>query len=292
MKILQGLCTLGHPFARRLIRNFGDTGGDPHKQRGVTMIEAMLGLTVIAVVTAAGIVMFQTVSVRTEAQRYTNGLTPLVVDLAEYLDSHHNANIFGLENVLQVTQKAANISTWNSATFPGLTAGQCTLPANTCGNGSQACNATRCGPSGGIWYASGAANPLMLRIANLPSIQFKDDIYDDDTNPEWMVAIGNREAVELRWIIEPDDGDALGNGNIDPCPITNNLAKPDTAIAFQILFPNKDVCDATAKSLGRFDHISSAFCHDSDTKSTWKAGFTGNDPDGNAAMFLCFNEQR
>ena len=294
MKILEGLCSLGRPFASRFTRNPSDPLHDPRKQRGVTMIEAMLGLTVIAVVTAAGIVMFQTVSVRTEAQRYTNGLTPLVVDLAEYLDSHHNANVFGPENNLQVVGKAGNLAVWNAAAMPNIGAAMCSnVGALACGTaGNTACTAANCATGPGTSYATTDKNPLMLRIANLPSIQFKDGIYDDDDDPEWNVSVGSREAVELRWVVEPDTNAALGGTMITPCPITNNLDKPDTAVAFQILFPNKDVCDATAKSLGRFDHVSNAFCHDEDTDTNWNSGFTGGDADGSAAMFLCFNEQR
>ena len=258
------------------------------RAEGVTMVEVLLGLTAIAIVVAGGIAAFQTVQVRTEARAISNALMPFVVDMAEYLQSHHNPDILGSEATLASSLTNGGVTTITSPTLPVTTSGAC---SDTSASTEAACIAI----SGATWTPAGNS-ALHVRIANLPSVQFNDK--DGDGAAEWNISIDSTRNAEIRWVVEPAGNTALGGTNLNACAFTADTTKPDTTVAAQLFFEDKGVCDEVAKSQARFDVVQAAQCQDADTVTTatdWHAGKTAAQVQADeytAALFICFNDMR
>ena len=292
MKILQGLRMLGRPFAKRLVSrlapNAADPLHDPHRQRGVTMIEAMLGLAVIAAVTVGGIITYNAVAVRVEANNIASGLQAFMSDTLQYLNNYHTEQPGGLP---ETTAQGKTVKEWQSA---GGTAGTAAIPPINPG-------CTNAGTPHSFCIGSGdpatIPNPNALRFANIPSLRHGDGNYDEDAHAEWHIPYGSNSAVEISFSIIPTHS-ATGpapTGNFGAATEWANCASsdgvgPDTAVAARLAIESKEVCDNLAQQLSRYDHVNAAYCLDDETSPV--ASELAQIEPGHIPLYLCLSVMR
>ena len=255
-------------------------------ERGISLIEVMASLAVIGLVTAGGIIAYNTATDRAEANNLASGLQGFMVDMAEYLAQHHQDS------------------------YPGFTEAQMQGAADTAGNvkawednwGSTAASAAQRSDSVvnlGAGTPPPVTNTNMIRLANLPTLRHFDGP-DQDVDDEWSIVLSESRALDTSFVLVPGIvargvGVAVGglrqvsSSTFCPTPADNSL--PDTAAIFEIILDDIDVCNGVANRLSRYESVNNAWCKDDDTNPPWRhAG--GNPPDGDAGLYICFNVLR
>ena len=221
------------------------------------MPEIMLGLALIAVVTAGGIVAFNQVQPRVAANNIMSGFNAFNVDMVRYLTEYHTDRPGNQTEAL--AQAMARVP------FVAAGADQVdTIPSavGTCA-ANMAMTACAAVVPGCSWNAMGmscdgtpAVDPNGLRFAGLPSLRYGDGGYDEDDDEEWHIPISANAALELQFEIIPSTT-PFGHDAADwaNCPLQDTTGVPDTAVAVQVDFDNKAVCDNVATALAQFDHV-------------------------------------
>ena len=85
------------------------------REAGLSMPEIMLGLSVLAIVAAAGITAYNNVQPRVRANTLYSGLQGFMVDAAQYLSQYHSE-----ENEAALTNNASNRKTFDTTTDAGV----------------------------------------------------------------------------------------------------------------------------------------------------------------------------
>jgi len=242
----------------------------------MTMPEIMLGLALIAIVTASGIVAYNEVAPRVAANRIMAGMNGFVVDVTQYLTEYHSDQPAG---VAEATASGAIQKLWaGDATIPELTI-PCTLVTDH----------AACMVAG---MPEMVANPNLLRFANMPSLRFGEGAYDEDGDAEWHVPISTNEALDLQFDIIPT-GMALGQTAAEwaSCETHDNPTRPDTAVAVQFAIESRAVCDNLAQAFARYDAVQQAYCLDDESNPPLATAIPAN-KDGDVALNVCFNVLR
>ena len=250
----------------------------PHrrKQAGMTMPEIMLGLALIAIVTASGIVAYNEVAPRVAANRIMAGINGFVVDVTQYLTEYHSDQP---GNTPESTAAGTIEKDWmGMADIPELTI--------ACAALSDHPNCTVIGT------AIMVANPNLLRFANMPSLRFGEGAYDEDGDAEWHIPISVNEALELQFSIVPDNqpfGQAIAEWAV--CETHNLTTRPDTAVAVQIAIESRAICDNLAQGFARYDAVQQAYCLDDESTPPLATAIPA-DKGGDVALNVCFNVLR
>lgn len=226
------------------------------RQSGMTMPEIMLALSLIAIVTAGGIVSYGEVMPRVTANNLAAGLNGFLVDTVQYVQQNHTDQPGG-----QAEANSESIKNWDAATTGAIDDLSVTCTAT--GVPHPNCPATL----GTINIPS----PNLQRFANMPSLRFGEGAYDQDNVAEWHIPVSANNALEVAFSIVPQNDNPFGGGGTNaaatfaPCPIDNAATLPDTAVALQIVLDDKRVCDNLAQAVARMDHVHQAWCLDDET---------------------------
>ena len=252
------------------------------REAGLSMPEIMLGLSVLAIVAAAGITAYNNVQPRVRANTLYSGLQGFMVDAAQYLSQYHSE-----EEETTLSTAPVNRKEWDGA--------DATPGTFTCSGG-----ATLSALETAVGCVAGTAgtvvNPNMQRVISMPSLRFGDDTYDEDAIDEWHVPVGGNDAVEVALAILPPIGGnsplgrtGAGTDLWDACTIVN-AAGEDTAVLVEMAIESKAVCDNLSQMVSRLDHVQSATCYDEETAPALPAGhFAVATDEQEALMVVCFS---
>lgn len=256
------------------------------REAGLSMPEIMLGLSVLAIVAAAGITAYNNVQPRVRANTLYSGLQGFMVDAAQYLAQYHSEVDEG-----SLAGNASNEKTWAAATDAAVA--DITIACTGAGTPHPGCTSG----TPGTPVNENFPNPNMQRWTSLPSLRFGDDAYDEDTDAEWHIPVGGSDAIEVAFEIMPAAGSTTGLGSTatasanvwDACTITN-AAGEDTAVLVEMAIETKDVCDNLSQMVNRLDHVQSATCYDDETDPDLEAAhFVARTDEQEALMVVCFS---
>ena len=259
------------------------------REAGLSMPEIMLGLSVIAIVAAAGITAYNNVQPRVRANSLYAGMQGFMVDAAQYLTQYHSE-----ENETALTGNASN-----RKTFAATSGGTGTPATNAAiADITITCTTAAACPNGSTSGTQVVPNPNMQRWTSMPSLRYGDSRYDEDVLPEWHIPIDSNTAVEVAFEIMPADSTASdlkagGSGDLwGACTIDEGgtPGAPDTAVLVEMAIEEKDTCDNLAQMVDRLAHVQSALCYDNETNPALEDDhFHGRIDDRESLMVVCFS---
>ena len=239
------------------------------KQAGLSMPEIMLGLALIAIVTAGGLVAYNEVAPRARVNTLMAGMNPALVDITQFVQFRFQ------HGQAAVTSGPSGAGVWGIGLQPDgrfticptITAmAQCTTPCTWGGTPAM------CG-GGGL-----AGNINYVQFGDMPTFRLDDGAYDADADIEWYIPIGANDAIEVGFAVAPASNAApfgAGNGDFSRCGAANIHA------AYLVLAVESEaVCENLWTQIQNAEVISQAWC-ESDY-----AGFGAN-TDGEAAVLAC-----
>ena len=248
------------------------------KALGITMIEAMFGMAVLAVATVAGVIAFGEVSSRQSANALLAGMQGFNVDARLYLDSFHD-NTLG-NSATPVGWSATSIA----AAPPKYT---CLFDAAAVGSALSSGQPSDCPSTKSATAANNEIdNPNVARLFNFPSVAIADS--DGDGVDDLHIAYGNNDAIRMGMVVSPtvltDLSGANMGGDWGHCNITTTATAPNpVAFALQLAVEDDDVCNHMNNTVGRYDHVLGSKCAAPGTTAAngW--------PDGkDAALNICY----
>ena len=258
-----------------------------HRESGVTLAELMAVLAVGAVVLAGGVIAFNTALTRAEGGNIASGMQGFMVDIATYLSSYHQESFAGAtEANLQANNddfsKIRDAGAWG-APGGGVLYNAAIPAAEYDGNGD------------GDFSDAGefqGPNPNVQRLVTMPSLRFYDSNDADDLN-EWSIQLSPERSLDVSFQILPGTNAAdlteVGDGQF--CQAPADTGRPDTAIAFEIIMEDIDVCNVVATRIQAFDTVLQAWCLDDDTDPVWRFAATTGNSQGEATLGICFAVQ-
>lgn len=258
-----------------------------HRESGVTLAELMAVLAVGAVVLAGGVIAFNTALTRAEGGNIASGMQGFMVDIGTYLSNYHRESFAGATE--------ADLQGNNDDFAKIRAAGAWELPGTGVTYNAAIPQAQYDGNGDGDYADPGefdGPNPNVQRLVTMPSLRFYDSADADDLN-EWSIQISPERSLDVSFQILPGEtaADLTEVGDGQHCSAPNTDARPDTAIAFEIIMENIDVCNVVATRIQAFDTVMQAWCLDDDTLPVWRfAGTTGNSQ-GEATLGICFATQ-
>ena len=233
----------------RLLRTPADPLHDPKRQRGVTMIEALLGLGVIATVTVAGFLTYSEVAVRQEANKFLSSMQGFLVDTRQYLESYHSEGIGGVTEVT-LSGDAQNIKAFGGTSTAGTESGVAGVLGTTISCRAAGVPHPQCTCATYPCNGANLSNPNMTRFLAMPSLKFGHGSYDGDGKQELHIPVGKSEALELELeLVPPPAGSSIGGGTAKwaDCEFVDTNAKPDTALTVHVPLNDFSVCENMAE---------------------------------------------
>ena len=261
------------------------------KQAGISMIEAMFGMAVVAAVSIAGVIAFGEVSSRQEANKLLAGMQGFNVDTRMYLENYHD----------EATELLPVTIDWTIDTTAKYTTeakkGDLKCVTGTPGTGEGEIGTHALCPTGTVANTV-VSNPNLNRIINMPGLKFSDGGHDDDSKLEMHIPIGTNQAIEIALAIHPGAAGASwtppGNmgKNAEWAHCTFKGAGPnDVAMAVQYAIEDVEICGHMNNSISRYDHVQASQCVDADTTPPLDKLVTL--PDGHsAALNVCYRTMR
>ena len=149
--------------------------GRKARAKGISLIEAMLGLSVLAFVIIAGVTAFNAVSERAQVNNLLAGLQEVIVDVSQYLSYHHVDAPDGLTEATAAASTALTkaLGATGSAAQTVAAAAACSThngAAAACGAAAGcSCSGVACATCSGT-----GTNTLMTRFTSMPSVQYGD----------------------------------------------------------------------------------------------------------------------
>ena len=238
-------------------------GNGPHKQRGLSMPEIMLGLALIAVVVAGGIIGYNEVQPRVVANNYQAGLNGFFVDIAQWRTTSYTPQPNG-------NTRAQSVSEKDWAGTAAIDQFSITCTAN--GVPHPDCVGTT---------ALSVPDPNLAAFSRIPALRHWDSP-DDDSTAEWSVRVSDNIHLEVAWVLVPDGSVVTAEG---PSNTAWDTACENTTAAAWVTVALEErlaVCEALSVSAARMDHVSTAWC------SELTSGTTGRD--GDIGLHLCVSE--
>ena len=242
------------------------------RQRGLSLPEIMLGLSLIAVVTASGIIAYNQVAPRVRVNTLMAGLNPAMVDVTQFIQFRYQ---FGQAEA--TSGAGATGGDWGASVVPDGGAG------GVCSTAS-ALTATDCAglvPPGTWTAVQPQGNPNYVQFGNMPTFQMGEGQYDTDTIAEWHVPVGSSVGVEVAFQIN-------GTGS------TNQFADEsfarcgpvaDNAVYMIFAVESGAVCETLWTQIQGVETVSQAWCDVDYDFST----FTNTD--GEAAVHACITSR-
>ena len=242
--------------------------------RGVSLPDVMLALAITAVFTTGGVLAYNNIAPRVEANRIMGGLYGWLEETSQFVRSHYTPRPYGIVTRANVT----NVVAWGNGNPP-------TVPTITP-------DAARCNGPGSPWAGCTGAgtgtpaaqlDPNLVRFANMASMRLGDSTYDADADSEWHIEIGSDRAVELAFVLTPSAPAVANVGDFSRCGL------PDASAVFvSFAIASTPVCESLAVSLGNIPVIGAAWCEATNPF----AGSTHPGIDGDVALLACVPEVR
>ena len=255
--------------------------GVRYRQRGLTIPEVMLALSLLAIGVAGSLLAYNNIEPRVRSSHIMGELYPVLGDLSQFAAQTYRPRPFGLTGAAAETISATSAGwgpgTPSNTTMP-LTCG--TAPINTVGTCSSAPGCTWvAGTCGGVFSAG---NPNFVRVGNIPRVQLSDGAYDLDADAEWHLPIGDNAAIDFAFALAPASNEPFGsgNGNFVQCGDFS-----DQAVMFIMAVESAPVCENLWSSINGMPTVSAAWC---EVDFVFPAG---TNPDGEAAVLGCFRSR-
>ena len=248
------------------------------RQVALTMPEIMLGLALIAVVTAGGVLAYQQVAPRVVVNNMMAGLNPFATDVAQWRELYYTQTPHGLPRGA-ATASESSATGWGTGTAATAQTFTCTsittTPALCVSAGCATCTPTGVGVT---TCACGAGtnpmDPNYSRLARIPSLILGDGTYDVDTDLEWHVPYGD-DGVEVAFAVNPDSSTPFGtnNGDFAQCGAAANHA-----LLLKFAVESQAICENLSVNFERYAFVSQAWCG---------ADAALGAADGDVAMLAC-----
>ena len=228
-------------------RNTGLWAGFRQRQDGLTMPEIMLGLAMIAIVTAGGVVAFNQVAPRVRVNTIMAGVTPAMIDVTQFIQFSYSpgaaaaAPVSGPTNGWGVGTPAITAA----AICPSLEQVACVAPC-AWNAGTTTCNSAA--PAGNFNY---------IQFENMATFRREDGGYDTDADLEWFIPIGANDAIEVAFAVQPVANEPFGAGNGD---FTRCGTATDHALYMIFAAESDGVCENLWSAVGRLDAVSQSWC--------------------------------